>query len=129
MNFSTSFLLVYFKVLTLRICLPQTELKLLKLILWPFKVAIFGYFRANFSTTILMPCDVTSVTHCQHGVSMHEGVSMHLFPNEETDAQRRNKCVKFVCKHNPGFDTTATLCLHFEDSCYDLNLELAKSQI
>ncbi len=62
--------------------------------------------------------------------SKTEGISMHLFPNEETDAQRRNKWVKFVHKHRPGFHATATSCLcsaHFEDSCYDMNLELAKS--
>ena len=55
---------------------------------------------------------------------------MHLFPNKETDAQRRNKWVKFIHKHRPGFHATATSCLcsaHLEDSCYDMNLELAKS--
>ncbi len=30
--------------------------------------------------------------------SKTEGISMHQFPNEETDAQRRNKWVKFVHK-------------------------------
>ena len=38
--------------------------------------------------------------------------------------------VKFVRKHRPGFRATATSCLcsaPFEDLCYDMNLELAKT--
>ena len=59
-----------------------------------------------------------------------EGISMHLFPREETDAQRRKKWINFVRKHRPGFQATPTSCLcseHFEDSCYDMNLAVAKS--
>ena len=59
-----------------------------------------------------------------------EGISMHLFPNEEKDHKRRKMWVNFVHKHRPGFHATATSCLcsaHFEDSCFDVNLTLAKS--
>ena len=59
-----------------------------------------------------------------------EGISMHLFPNEETDQKRQKKWVNFVHKQRPGFHATATSCLrsaHFEDSCFDVNLTLAKS--
>ena len=59
-----------------------------------------------------------------------EGISMHLFPRKETDAQRRKKWINFVRKHRPGFQATPTwyLCSeHFEDSCYDMNLAVAKS--
>ena len=59
-----------------------------------------------------------------------EGISMHLFPNEEKDQQRRKKWINFGGKHRPGLQATPTSCLcsaHFEDSCYDVNLALAKS--
>ena len=59
-----------------------------------------------------------------------DGISMHLFPNEETDQQRRKKWVNFVHKHRPSFHATASSCLcsaHFTDSCYDVNLALANS--
>ena len=55
---------------------------------------------------------------------------MHLFPHNETDHQRRQKWVNFVRKHRLGFHASATsyLCsVHFDDSCYDVNLALAKT--
>lgn len=59
-----------------------------------------------------------------------EGISMHMFPKEETDSQRRRKWINFVRKHRPHFNPTSNSCLcsaHFEESCYDVNLSLAKS--
>ena len=58
-----------------------------------------------------------------------EGISMYLFPNAETDAQRRKKWENFVRKHRPGFSATTASCLcsaHFDDSCFDVNRTLAK---
>jgi hypothetical protein len=57
-------------------------------------------------------------------------LSMHLFPKQETDHQRRRKWVHFVHKHRPGFRDTVSSCLcsaHVEDSCFDMNLALAKT--
>ena len=59
-----------------------------------------------------------------------EGISMHMFPKEETDSLRRKKWINFVRKHRPYFTPTSNSCLcsaHFESSCYDVNLSLAKS--
>ena len=70
--------------------------------------------------------NLVSCTNSQHT----EGISMHLFPKEETDLQRRRKWVNFVHKHRPSFPATKTSVLcsaHFEDSCFNMNLMLAKS--
>ena len=59
--------------------------------------------------------------------SKTEGMSMHLFPNKETEPQRHRKWVNLVRKHRPGFEASSTSCLcsaHFEDSCFDLNLSV-----
>ena len=58
------------------------------------------------------------------------GISMHMFPKEETDRQRLRKYVNFVRKHRPYFTATSNSCLcsaHFEESCFDVNLSLAKT--
>lgn len=66
--------------------------------------------------------NLVSCANSQHT----EGISIHLFPKEETDPQRRRKWVNFVHKHRPT--KTSVLCsAHFEDSCFNLNLMLAKS--
>ena len=70
--------------------------------------------------------NLVSCTNSQHT----EGISMHLFPKEETDRQRQRKWVNFVHKHRPSFQATKTSVLcsaHFEDSCFNMNLMLAKS--
>ena len=70
--------------------------------------------------------NLVSCANSQHT----EGISMHLFPKEETDPQRRRKWVNFVHKHRPSFQATKTSVLcsaHFEDSCFNMNFMLAKS--
>ena len=48
--------------------------------------------------------NLVSCANSQHT----EGISMHLFPKEETDPQRRRKWVNFVHKHRPSFQATKT---------------------
>ena len=70
--------------------------------------------------------NLVSCANSQHT----EGIPMHLFPKEETDPQRQRKWVNFVHKHRPSFQATKTSVLcsaHFEDSCFNINLMLAKS--
>ena len=58
------------------------------------------------------------------------GVSMHLFPNQEKDAKRRHEWVKFVRKHRPGFNASASseLCsIHFEETSFTKNKAIAAS--
>ena len=52
--------------------------------------------------------NLVSCANSQHT----EGISMHLFPKEETDPQRRRKWVNFVHKHRPSFQATKTVLVN-----------------
>ena len=59
-----------------------------------------------------------------------DGISMHMFPSETKDRQRQRKWENFVRKHRPSFNASRTsfLCsAHFEDSCYTMDVTLAKT--
>lgn len=56
------------------------------------------------------------------------GVSMHLFPKDETV---RRQWVNFVHKHHPDFEATNTsvLCsVHFTKECFTRRFDLADSK-
>ena len=70
--------------------------------------------------------NLVSCANSQHT----EGISMHLFLKEETDPKDEGNRYILSTKHGPSFQATKTSVLcsaHFEDSCFNMNLMLAKS--
>ena len=57
-----------------------------------------------------------------------KNVSLHKFPSEVREPDRRDKRTKFVRRHRPGWNPSkqSHLCsVHFEESCYERKMSLS----